>query len=116
MDEVIADSGCNENPELEDTGSPSALMRCQLYSGLPLIRLAARSGSLAELSAIIEKLGTRKKPMRCVSAGRSSLESAVLSVCAAASAPSTAVGHCTWRAAADCGISSLIFLRMSMLD
>src|SRR3954462_13372205 len=97
IDEVIADSGCSENPELDDTGSPSALMRCQLYSGLPLTRLAARSGSLAELSAIIEKLGTRKKPMRSVSGRRSRLKPAGLpggaAASAAASAPSSARGH-----------------------
>src|SRR6218665_2084242 len=55
---VMANSGSRAKPELEDTGSPP-----------PATRLAARSGSVAELRAIIEKCGTRKKPMRWVRAG-----------------------------------------------
>src|SRR3569623_1751839 len=78
IDDVIADSGCSENPELDDTGSPSALIRCQLYSGLPLTRLAARSGSLAELSAIIVMLGTLKNRMRGGPGRGSWLKSALL--------------------------------------
>ncbi|WP_061124885.1 hypothetical protein [Caballeronia catudaia] len=54
---MIAKSGNSAKPELDETGSPSALIRCQLYGSLPPTRLAARNGSVTELNAIIEKWG-----------------------------------------------------------
>jgi hypothetical protein len=46
------------------TGPPSPDTICQRYSSPSAMRLAMRSGSSAEVNAIIEKLGTRTKAKR----------------------------------------------------
>ena len=45
------------------TGAPSAENRRHAYNSRRLTRLASRSGSIADVNAIIEKLGVRKKPI-----------------------------------------------------